>query len=194
MNALDNSPVVTRAVPLKEGEIRASIFAESGFSALVRITLASKTRTLLFDFGFSEDGAARNTETLGINMQEIEWAALSHGHSDHTGALQALGAAIGKKNLPLAVHPSAFKSPRYLKFGEDFKVYFPKLTREMVESAGFAAVETDKPILMLEDTILFLTGIPRRTDFEKAGPSFTPKKTARKSGTPLKMIHPLSCV
>lgn len=171
MTAMDNSDVVTRATPLKEGEIRASILAEHGFSALVKTTREKgRTHTLLFDFGFSEAGAARNAETLGVNMQEVEWAALSHGHSDHTGALQALGAAIGKRNLPLAVHPSAFKSPRYLKFGEDSKVYFPKLTREMVEAAGFAAVEADKPFLMLYDTVLFLSGIPRRTDFEKGWP------------------------
>lgn len=170
VNALDNSAVVTRAIPLKDGEIRASIFAESGFSALVKATLESETHTLLFDFGFSEDGAARNASTLGLHMQEVEAAALSHGHSDHTGAMQAMGRAIGKKNIPLAVHPSAFKSPRYLKFGEEFKVYFPKLTQEMVQAAGFAAVETDQPYPMLEDTILFLGSIPRRTDFEKGWP------------------------
>ncbi len=166
-NASDNSSVVTRAVPLKDGEIRISILAESGFSALVKTTLAGETRNLLFDFGFSSDGAARNAEALGIDMHEVEAAALSHGHSDHTGAMQTLGAAIGKMNLPLALHPSVFKTPRYLKFGEDFKVYFPTFTREMVQAAGFAAVETDKPFLMLNNTVLFLGGIPHRTDFEK---------------------------
>ncbi len=170
MTAMDNSAIITRAAPLKEGEIRASILAEHGFSALIKTTADSKTHTLLFDFGFSEDGAAKNAATLGLNMHEVEAAALSHGHSDHTGALAALGAAIGKKNLPLVVHPSAFKSPRYLKLGEDFKINFPKLTHEMIQSAGFAVVEAEKPYSMLSDTILFLGGIPHRTDFEKGFP------------------------
>jgi len=185
MTAMDSSAVITRAAPLKEGEIRASILAEHGFSALVKTTAEGKTHTLLFDFGFSEDGAAKNAATLGFNMHEVEAAALSHGHSDHTGALAALGAAIGKKDLPFVVHPSAFKSPRYLKFGEDFKINFPKLTREMIKTAGFSTVETEKPYLMLDDTILFLGEIPHTTDFEKGWPLPHCQKDGKESWDPI---------
>lgn len=170
MTAIDNSAVISRAAPLKEGEIRASILAEHGFSALVKTVGEGKAHSLLFDFGFSEDGAAKNAATLGVNLREVEAAVLSHGHSDHTGAIAALGAAIGKKNLPLLVHPSAFKFPRYLKYGENFKVNFPKLTCEMVKEAGFAAIESATPYPLLDDTILFLGEIPRKTDFEKGFP------------------------
>lgn len=170
MTAMDNNAIVTRAAPLKEGEIRASILAEHGFSVLVKTTMEGKTHALLFDFGFSEDGAAKNAVTLGLDMSEVEAAALSHGHSDHTGSMAAFSSAIGKKNLPLVVHPSAFKAPRYLKLGENFKINFPKLTREMIQAAGFAVVETEKPYLMLSDTMLFLGGIPHQTDFEKGFP------------------------
>ena len=170
MTAMDNSALISRAMPLKEGEIRASIVGEHGFSALVKTTAEGKTHTLLFDFGFSEEGAAQNAKTLGINMTEVEAAALSHGHSDHTGGLFKLTAMIGKKNIPFAVHPSAFKSPRYLKYSEEVKINFPKLTREMVQSAGFSVVESEKPYYLHDDTILFLGEIPRRTDFEKGFP------------------------
>ena len=83
ITAMDNSGVVTRATPLKDGEIRASILAEHGFSALIKTTAGGTTHTLLFDFGFSENGAAQNAATLGIDMTEVEAVALSHGHSDH---------------------------------------------------------------------------------------------------------------
>lgn len=170
MTAMDNSSVISRAVPLKDGEIRASILAEHGFSALITTTASGKTHTLLFDFGFSEDGAAQNAQTLGVDMREVEAAVLSHGHSDHTGGLQKLSSLIGRRDIPLIVHPSAFKSPRYLKLGEDFKINFPKLTREMIKDAGFSVIETDLPSLLLDETILFLGEIPRRTDFEKGFP------------------------
>ena len=170
MTAMDNSAVVTRAMAIKDGEIKASILAEHGFAALVKTTAEGKTHTLLFDFGFSEDGAARNAESLGLNMREVEAAALSHGHSDHTGAMKAFGQAIGKKNLPLALHPTAFKSARYLKLGEALKFYFPKLTREMAKDAGFEPVEIEKSCPLLDGAVLFLGGIPRRTDFEKGFP------------------------
>ena len=170
MTAMDNSAVISRAAPLRDGEIKASIGAEHGFSALVTTVYDGKTHTLLFDFGFSEDGAAKNAEILGVNMRAVEAAALSHGHSDHTGAMSALGAAIGKKDLPLVLHPSVFKGPRYLKWGEELKVYFPRLTKEMVRAAGFEPVEAETPYLMLKDTVLFLGSVPRRTDFEKGFP------------------------
>jgi len=170
MTTMDNSAVITRAVPLKDGEISASILAEHGFSALVKTTAANSTHTLLFDFGFSENGAALNAATLGVDMTEIEAVALSHGHSDHTGGMAKLTALIGKRDIPFIVHPAAFKSPRYFKFGEEIKINLPKLTREMVKQSGFSVVESEKPYPLLNNTVLFLGEIPKQTDFEKGFP------------------------
>jgi len=170
MTAMDDNAIISRAVPLKEGEFRASILAEHGFSALVKTTAAGKTHTLLFDFGFSENGAAQNTKTLGVDMTAVEAIALSHGHSDHTGGMDKMTALIGRKNIPFVVHPSVFKSPRYLKVREEFKINFPKLTRERLEQAGLDVVEAKEPYPLLDRTILFLGEIPRSTDFEKGFP------------------------
>ena len=170
MTAMDNNAIVTRATPLKEGEIRASIVAEHGFSALVKTTATGKTHTLLFDFGFSESGAAQNAKTLGVDMNEVEAVALSHGHSDHTGGMESLAALIGKSSIPFVVHPAAFKSSRYLKWGEELKINFPKLTRDMIKKTGFDLVESEKPYPLLDNTILFLGEIPHFTDFEKGFP------------------------
>jgi len=170
MTAMDNSAIITRAVPLKNGEISASILAEHGFSAIVKTTIENKTKTMLFDFGFSENGAAQNAETLGVDMKDIEAVALSHGHSDHTGGMAKFTALIGKRDIPFIVHPAAFKLPRYFKFGEEMKINLPKLTREMVKQAGFSVVESEKPYPLLNNTVLFLGEIPKQTDFEKGFP------------------------
>jgi 7,8-dihydropterin-6-yl-methyl-4-(beta-D-ribofuranosyl)aminobenzene 5'-phosphate synthase len=170
MTAMDNNAVVSRAAPLKAGEIRASILAEHGFSALVKTTESGQSHTLLFDFGFSETGAAQNAATLGVNMSGVEAVALSHGHSDHTGGMEKLTALIGKRNIPFVVHPAAFKTPRYLKLGEEFKINFPKLTWEMIEQTGLSVVVSEKPYPLLDNTVLFLGEIPRSTDFEKGFP------------------------
>lgn len=170
MTAMDNSAIIARAMPLKDGEISSSILAEHGFSALVKTTTSSGTHTLLFDFGFSKNGAAQNAATLAVDMTEVEAVALSHGHSDHTGGMEKLTALIGKRDIPFVVHPSAFKSPRYIKLGEEFKLNFPKLTRDMVKQAGLSVIETEKPYPMLDNTIIFLGEIPHATDFEKGWP------------------------
>lgn len=170
MTAMDDNAIVSRAIPLKEGEFRASILAEHGFSALVKTTVDGKVHTLLFDFGFSENGAAQNIKTLGVDMTAVEAIALSHGHSDHTGGMDQMTALIGRKDIPFVVHPSVFKSPRYLKVREEFKINFPKLTRERLEQAGLKVVEAREPYPLLDRTILFLGEIHRSTDFEKGFP------------------------
>ena len=100
MTAMDGSAVISRAMPLKDGEIRASILAEHGFSALVKTTINGEAHKLLFDFGFSENGAAQKALTLGVDMTEVEAVSLSHGHSDHAGGMEKLAALIGKQNTP----------------------------------------------------------------------------------------------
>jgi 7,8-dihydropterin-6-yl-methyl-4-(beta-D-ribofuranosyl)aminobenzene 5'-phosphate synthase len=100
-------------------------------------------------------------------MTQVEAAVLSHGHSDHFGGLNKLSAMMGKKNLPLTVHPGVFKSPRYMKFSEEFKIYFPQFTREMAAKAGLKVMETKEPRLLLDGKFLFLGEVPKRSDFEK---------------------------
>lgn len=172
ITALDNTAVVQRAVPLKDMEIRNSILAEHGFSALITTHVAGKASSLLFDFGFSEDGAARNAVKLGVDMSSVKALALSHGHSDHTGGFHEFSSLItGKKDaIEFVCHPAAFKKPRYLKFGEEIKVYFPEFSRDTVLKEGFRLVETTEPYALLDGCALFLGEVPRLTDFEKGFP------------------------
>ncbi|MDD5170886.1 MAG: MBL fold metallo-hydrolase [Syntrophales bacterium] len=170
LSAMDNSAVIFRALPLKAGELKVSILAEHGFSALVKTTTAGRTRTLLFDFGFSGGGAAENAATLGVDMKQVEAIALSHGHIDHTGGMERLAAMIGRKEIPLIVHPAAFKYPRYLKYGKELKIHFPRFMREMAEQAGLKVIEVSEPRPILNGDVLFLGEIPHQTDFEKGFP------------------------
>jgi len=49
---------------------------------------------VLFDTGPSPNALRYNAERLGINLSGISVVVLSHGHGDHIGGLQALGANI----------------------------------------------------------------------------------------------------
>ena len=167
MTARDNSDVIRRGGLWEKGKNRTSILAEHGFSSLVRTTRGERTRTLLFDLGFSEIGAAYNARVLGLPMGEVEAVALSHGHGDHQGGLRALLELIGKPGIPFYVHPAAFKERRYTKMpGADFKAWHSRFTREMVTQTGATIVEARDPRPLLDGDVLFLGEIPRRTDFE----------------------------
>ncbi|MBW1985525.1 MAG: MBL fold metallo-hydrolase [Deltaproteobacteria bacterium] len=168
----DNTDIIQRAMPLKDMEIKNSVIAEHGFSAVITVTAGEETKNLLFDFGFSEQGAAFNADALGVDLSSIEALALSHGHLDHVGGLKALSSMIGKKGIELVVHPEAFRNPRYVKITDDFKVKFPAFTREKAEDADVSILETKNPYPLLNGEILFLGEIPRTTDFEKGIPNF----------------------
>src|SRR6266571_1056681 len=50
-----------------------------GFSALVRYN----GRTILFDTGNSADGFEHNVKALGVDLNQVDIAVLSHRHFDH---------------------------------------------------------------------------------------------------------------
>ena len=170
LTAMDHSAVVQRAMPLDGGEIRRSVQAEHGFSAFVTTTKNGAAGTVLLDFGFSAGGVAFNARSLNVPMQNVDVLALSHGHSDHFGGFAEAVKLIGKKGIELVVHPDVFKSPRYLKFSEEMKIYFPKITREEIEHLGVRIVETSQPLSILGGDVLFLGEIERVSDFEKGFP------------------------
>lgn len=166
----DNSAIVTRAIPLKNMQFTNYILAEHGFSALVTTTTKEKPRTMIFDFGFSEDVVARNAAALGIDLTKVEVAALSHGHMDHFGGMAQVAAKIGKKGLGLILHPVAFRQNRYLEPIEGIRVGMPAPEKGKVEESGFKISQTREPALLLDGDVLFLGEIPRRISFEKGLP------------------------
>ena len=166
----DNSAMVTRAIPVKDMQITNSVLAEHGFSAIVTTTTKDKPRTMLFDFGFSEDVVARNSAALGVDLTKVEVAALSHGHGDHFGGLAQVAARIGKKGLGLVLHPAAFRRNRYMEPMQGLKFRMPPLEEENVEASGFKVTKSKEPLLLLNGDVLFLGQIPRRTSFEKGLP------------------------
>jgi 7,8-dihydropterin-6-yl-methyl-4-(beta-D-ribofuranosyl)aminobenzene 5'-phosphate synthase len=167
----DNSAVIQRAMPLVGLEVKNSILAEHGFSSMITVTDGGRVRCMLFDFGFSEQGAAYNADALGADLTVVEEMALSHGHLDHVGGIGPLVEKTGKRDIPLVLHPAAFRNPRFLKISDDFKVYFPAFTRDKAEAAGAAVIDTDKPYPMLDHAAAFLGQIPRTTAFEQGTPN-----------------------
>lgn len=91
------------------------LFAEWGFSALLRAVVGEKTYNILFDTSTTGAVLLHNMEVLGIKPEEIDYIVLSHGHYDHTGGLKSLLEKAGKKIV--IVHPAAFKQKYSLKNG-----------------------------------------------------------------------------
>jgi 7,8-dihydropterin-6-yl-methyl-4-(beta-D-ribofuranosyl)aminobenzene 5'-phosphate synthase len=163
----DNSDIVARPPGDKDGRMADPVLAEHGFSALIKTTTKKETKTMIFDFGFSRDVVVRNAGVLGVDLTDIEAAALSHGHLDHFGGLDEVAGKIAGKGVEFVVHPSAFRPNRYIFRSPDNKVTMPSPEREKVRKAGFKIVETQGPYQLMDGDALFLGEVPRRTSFEK---------------------------
>ncbi|MGD8414316.1 MAG: MBL fold metallo-hydrolase [Candidatus Latescibacterota bacterium] len=168
--AFDGTAVVQRATSVKNMELKNSILAEHGYSAVVTLREGDRSSSVLFDFGFSENGASLNADALGADLTTIEAMALSHGHMDHFGGLVPLAKKTGKAGLELFLHPTAFRKPRYVKLPGDLRLNLPPLNRERLEEARVNVVETTSPRPLLDGALVFLGEIPRRTAFEKGSP------------------------
>jgi 7,8-dihydropterin-6-yl-methyl-4-(beta-D-ribofuranosyl)aminobenzene 5'-phosphate synthase len=174
----DSGEILQRARPFKRRagtpgglEVSNSVLAEHGFSALVTATTPEGSRSMLFDFGFSDHGAAFNADALNVDLKGIEALALSHGHLDHVGGLKQLVDRVGRRGVELVLHPTAFRSPRYLKLPSGLKIALPSFTREKAWTAGVEVTETKSPYPLLGEGILFLGEIPRKTPFERGMPN-----------------------
>jgi 7,8-dihydropterin-6-yl-methyl-4-(beta-D-ribofuranosyl)aminobenzene 5'-phosphate synthase len=165
--AHDGTAIVQRPASEDASGNRVSILAEHGFSAVVSLTAAGRTRKALFDFGFSEHGALQNARALGVDLAGIEAMVLSHGHMDHHGGLPAFVKSLSGKSIELVLHPAAFRDSRYIQLSEQRRLRLPTPDRHRIEKGGVRVVPSRVPRLLLDGALLFLGEIPRRTEFEK---------------------------
>jgi 7,8-dihydropterin-6-yl-methyl-4-(beta-D-ribofuranosyl)aminobenzene 5'-phosphate synthase len=142
-----------------------ALIAEPGFSALVRIDKAGRTRTLLFDTGVSPGGMVENMRRLGVAPGDVEVIVLSHGHWDHVTGMEGLARALGRTRLPVMIHPE-FWNRRRLRFPGIDPAELPATSRPALEGMGFAIVEEQQPSFLLDGSVLITGEVDRTTEFE----------------------------
>jgi 7,8-dihydropterin-6-yl-methyl-4-(beta-D-ribofuranosyl)aminobenzene 5'-phosphate synthase len=140
-------------------------FAEHGFAMLIRFLGGGKKGAILFDTGISSDGVVENAKRMGIELSEVEYIVLSHGHYDHFGGLTSTLKAINKANLPVIVHEDMFRKRGTANSNRIIRAYPKFPNREQLSSAQL--ISTKQPHLFADNTFLITGEIPRGTSFEK---------------------------
>lgn len=128
------------------------------------------THRVLFDTGQGL-GLAHNAEQLGIDLARADAIALSHGHHDHVGGLEA--ALRGAPEAALFYHPRAVE-PKFS--GSDGRPQARRISRTFFEQEAFRAggrrVEASREPREIVPGVWLTGEIPRANDFEDTGGPF----------------------
>jgi 7,8-dihydropterin-6-yl-methyl-4-(beta-D-ribofuranosyl)aminobenzene 5'-phosphate synthase len=144
--------------------------AEHGFSALIEVVVDGRTRRVLFDAGGSPDGLIGNLDRLGMAPDTFEAVVFSHGHFDHVMGLDGIAKRLGRRNLPVLLHPDFWTRRRLLRAVGD-PIELPTPSRAAIEGAGFVLIEDRQPSFLLDGMLLVTGEVERTTPFETGMPA-----------------------
>ena len=120
-------------------------------------------KRLILDSGY-HGIALKNAAMLGIDLNGLDYIAISHGHDDHThGLLPLLKAGLDVSRTKLVVHPKALKR----KVVDGVESGFPWPEEEI--RSRFDILEAKEPVEIAED-LWYLGQIPRTNNFENQKP------------------------
>jgi 7,8-dihydropterin-6-yl-methyl-4-(beta-D-ribofuranosyl)aminobenzene 5'-phosphate synthase len=140
---------------------------EPGVSYLIE----DEGKKTLFDVGYS-DAFITNARKFSIDLLDVDFVVLSHGHLDHTWGLVPLIRlhtegkleSLNVKRPKLVTHPLTLSSRRYDDLGE-----IGSLLSEDKLSEHFGFQLSRKPVYLTE-RLVFLGEIERANDFEAKNP------------------------
>ena len=140
--------------------------AEPGACFLLTVSNQGRRETILFDTGISPDGTLHNIDVLGIDLSAIQAIVLSHGHTDHTQGIYGFLDRLGKRRMPILLHPDAFLKRRVV-IGEGRVVDLPPPSLHDLSREGIDLLVERGPSFLVNGTVLVTGQIERTTDFEQ---------------------------
>ena len=118
---------------------------------------------VLFDVGYS-DAFIQNAKKMNIDLNNLDYLVLSHGHNDHVGGLRYLIDDYDLSNTTLVSHPDTFigKYDNGLYIGPD--IFVDELKNH------FRDIVLTKEVFNLNSKLLFLGEVERSNDYEAKHP------------------------
>lgn len=138
----------------------------------VAFFIESQDTKILFDTGYS-DAFIRNAHKMKLDLLDIDYIILSHGHNDHTWGLEPLIRKYvenGSKKTPtLIAHPFVF----HQKYDDNKNIIGMNVSKEFIQN--ILPLKLSRQPIWLTDKLVFLGEIPRNLDFEGKYPIGTIK-------------------
>lgn len=148
---------------------REQLRAEHGYALLLTVRMGAREYSILYDAGLGRDTVQHNMDVLEIEPRDLRAVILSHGHADHHGGLEGVIRRIGRRGLPLILHPDAWRERRVV-FPTGVEVYMPPPSHNDLDREGVEIIEEVGPSLLLDGAVLVTGQVERVTTFEKGFP------------------------
>lgn len=148
--------------------------AAHGLSCLITVRRGAESRSLLFDAGPEADVFSRNVQRLGVDLQPVEAAVLSHGHWDHGGgmirALDLIRGRNGGRTIAYFAHPGMFRQRAAKLPSGGFRLMENVPGIEALTMHGADVTATAEPRLAVDGHFYVSGEIPRVSGFERGLP------------------------
>jgi 7,8-dihydropterin-6-yl-methyl-4-(beta-D-ribofuranosyl)aminobenzene 5'-phosphate synthase len=145
------------------------LLAEHGYSLLLTVERDGTRQSILYDAGFTRHTALHNLDVLGVKVNELRAIALSHGHADHHGGLSGMVSRVGRRAMPLVLHPDAWLE-RKLVFPDGREIPAPPPSAADLAQENVQVIEERGPTLLIDGCVLVTGQVERKTDFEPGFP------------------------
>src|SRR5437660_4362218 len=109
---LPGTEMVRRAPLVWDWSEREQLIAEHGYSLLLTVQRDGHTESVLYDAGLGRNTVLHNMDVLDLRANDLRAVILSHGHADHHGGLEGIFRRIGRRGMPLVLHPDVASARR----------------------------------------------------------------------------------
>jgi 7,8-dihydropterin-6-yl-methyl-4-(beta-D-ribofuranosyl)aminobenzene 5'-phosphate synthase len=145
------------------------LLAEHGYSLLLTVERDGTRQSILYDAGFTRHTALHNLDVLGVKVDQLRAIALSHGHADHHGGLSGMVSRIGRRAMPIVLHPDAWLE-RKIVFPDGREIPAPPPSAADLAREDVQVIEERGPTLLIDGCVLVTGQVERKTDFEPGFP------------------------
>ncbi len=143
--------------------------AAHGYSLVITVERNGSRRSILYDAGYSRDTAVHNLDVLGMRLTDIRAIAISHGLADHHGGLSNIVSRVGRRGLPMVLHPDAWLE-RKIVLPDGREIAAPPPSHMDLDREGVDVINERGPTLLLDKCLLVTGQVERTTDFEPGFP------------------------
>lgn len=166
---LPGNEMVQRAPLAYDWSEREQLIAEHGYALLLTVWRDGCSASVLYDAGLGRNTVLHNMDVLDVHAGELRAVVLSHGHADHHGGLEGIFRRIGRRKMPLVLHPDVWRLRRVV-FPTGVEIGMPPPSHADLDREGVEIIEERGPSLLLDAMVLVTGQVERVTDFEQGFP------------------------